>query len=179
MGGKKRKETRMTQTLAWAAEGVLVPFIGTRKEVQPEIPASHVFCLKHSWNNPMDEHGPAAQKDDRTYMRGFGCQPAMEAKPENQAISEGWGEQEKDSARVIREARQRAGRERVVKKKKKQIIEVGARPRKECLSVWDAKKFSDKARNRFTDFRTFRTTCHGWHFAGQFHHRRPLIWREN
>lgn len=39
-GGNERKETKMTQTLAWAAEWVLASCAGMREEAQPEISSS-------------------------------------------------------------------------------------------------------------------------------------------
>lgn len=82
---------------------------------------------------------------------------------------------------VIREARSWERKDSLKKKKKQPTNrgEVGAGPRKEWLSVWDAKKFTDKAGNRFPDLRTLRTLYHRWYSAGQFHYKRPLLWREN
>ena len=73
-GGNERKETKMTQTLAWAAGWVLASCTGVREKAHPQISAScavfgilrfqpHVLCLESFGNTPMEEGGPAAQKD--------------------------------------------------------------------------------------------------------------------
>lgn len=130
----------MTQTLAWAAEKVLVPYTGAGEKVHPEISASYVFCLNTFktllWRNMVLQVG----KMTRHIQEHLNANLQWRSSPRTRPSVKDEENKRRIPARVIREGRLRAGSERVVKKKK-QPTEAGVGPRKEWLSVWDAKKF--------------------------------------
>lgn len=117
MGGKKRKETRITQTLAWAAEKVLVPFTGAREEVHPEISASYVFCLNTFktllWRNMVLQIGKMTRHIQEHLNANLQWRSSLRTRPSVKDEEN----KRRIPAKVIREGRLRAGSERVVKKK--------------------------------------------------------------
>lgn len=110
----------MTQTLAWAAEKVLVPFTGAKEEVHPEISASYVFCLNTFktllWRNVVLQVG----KMTRHIQEHLNANLQWQSSPRTRPSVKDEENKRRIPARVIREGRLRAGSERVVKKKSNQ-----------------------------------------------------------
>lgn len=107
----------MTQTLAWAAEKVLVPFTGAKEEVHPEISASYVFCLNTFktlfWRKVVLQVG----KMTRHIQEHLNANLQWRSSPRTRPSVKDEENKRRIPARVIREGRLRAGSERVVKKK--------------------------------------------------------------